>query len=209
MAMTRTGVLALLFPLAVAAFGGGCAHGRPTLEDVEDERERSIVLAEGVSVRATSWDRMLAVRAAEAAPDEPTHGAESRRARTDRLLARYSDRVVFTVLLELAHRSPSEDPLADPETWWFHLQRGGQTVAARDVDVLAIDRFPAASVRAGGRATVHLRIALLVAFDVPQMDDEPLIMRIGSHARAKRRYALGPLLARHGSTLRWTASTAR
>jgi len=193
----------------LAALFSGCGHGRATLADVEAERERSVVLADGVSVRATLWDRLLVARAAEQADDEAARAAESRRARTDRLQARYANGVVFTVLLELAHRPGTEDRLADPKTWWFHLQRGGQTVTAREVDVLAIDRFPTGAVRAGGRSTVHLRIALLVAFDVPREDDAPVTMRLGSHARAKRRYALGPLLARHGSTLRWTASAGR
>ena len=204
MAMMRNGLLALGM---LAALGSGCAHRVPTLAEIEPERERSVVLADGVSVRATLWDRLLVARAGEAAELAHTGDAEARRARTDRLQARYAKGVVFTVLLELTHRPDprsGEDPLADPKTWWFHLQRGGQTVTAREVDVLAIDRFPTGSVRAGGRASVHLRIALLVAFDVPYEDDAAVTMRLGSHARAKRRYALGPLLARHGSTLRWS-----
>jgi hypothetical protein len=207
MAMMRTAVVGLV--LALAAIGSGCAHKPQTLAQLEPERERSVVLADGVSVRATRWDRLLVARAAEAAELERTRGTESRLARSDRLQARYTKGVVFTVLLELAHSEGGDDPLADPKTWWFHLHRGGQTVTAHHVDVLAIDRFPTGSVRPGRRATVHLRIALRVAFDVAHDDDEAVSMRIGSHARTKRRYALGPLLARHGSALRWTASTAR
>lgn len=136
--------------LALAWLGVlGCAHGSK-LAEVEPERERTVVLADGVSVRATLWDRLLVVRTAEE-PDRGTpSSAEVRRERTDRLQSRYTDGVVFTVLLELAHRPEhDDDPLADPKSWWFHLDRGGQTVTASEVDVLAIDRFPAGAVRAG------------------------------------------------------------
>src|SRR6185503_13172570 len=131
-------------------------------------------------------------------------GRLRKRERVDRLQARYAEGVVFTVLVELAHRAGADDPLADPKTWWFHLQRGGQTVEAKGVEVLAVDRFPTGVTRAGGVPSVHLRIALRVAFDA-STDDGPVVLRLGSRAKDKRRFALGPLLARHGSMLRWAA----
>jgi hypothetical protein len=213
--------------LASVVLGSGCAAGRSALAQVEPERERSVVLADGVSVRATRWDRLLVVRAAAAddssATSAPPSGRERdrdeelRRARLDRFQARYGRGTVFTVLVELAHADGTDDPLADPATWWFHLSRGGRSIAAREVEVLAVDRFPtgAARTRASGRvgkaqrrpppgADVHLRIALRVAFD-DAVEDGPVTMRLGSRARTKRRYALGPLVARRGTALRWSA----
>jgi hypothetical protein len=205
MAMTRVANrAAVLAALALAGALSGCAHRRSRIADIEPERERSVVLADGVSVRATLWDRMLVDRAAdddESGVDEL--GRARKRERLDRLQTRYGDGVVFTVLLELAHRNGSDDPLSDPSTWWFNLQRGGQTVAAKRVEVLAVDRFPTGATRAGGVPSVHLRIALLVAFDATAPDDGPVVLRLGSRAKDRRRFALGPIFARHGSMLRW------
>lgn len=207
MAMThRARRAALLVAIGIAGTLCGCAHRRSRIADIEPERERSVVLADGVSVRATLWDRLLVDRAAEDDDAAATEvGRLRKRERVDRLQARYAEGVVFTVLLELAHREGADDPLADPSTWWFHLQRGGQTVEAKGVEVLAVDRFPAGTTRAGGVPSVHLRIALRVAFDATASDDGPVLLRLGSRAKDKRRFALGPLLARHGSMLRWAA----
>lgn len=217
MAMTRRGRrAATLVAIAIAGALSGCAHRRSRVADIEPERERSIVLADGVSVRATLWDRLLVDRAADDGLSGPEGRADNRtnevgrlrrRERVDRLQARYTEGVVFTVLVELAHTGGADDPLADPSTWWFHLQRGGQTVEAKGVEILAVDRFPTGATRAGGVPSVHLRIALRVAFDA-STDDGPVVLRLGSRAKDKRRFALGPLLARHGAMLRWTPERA-
>jgi hypothetical protein len=209
MAMTLRALVGLVLALA-----SGCAARRERLADPEPDRERSVILADGVSVRATLWDRMLVARAAdlgeaELAPLGTSAGRSGRRDRVDRLHARYADGVVFTVLVELAHRTGTDDPLADPTSWWFDLQRGGQRIPARSVEVLAIDRFPTGSVRAGAVSTVHLRIALRVAFDGESVDDGRVTMRLGNRAKHKRRYSLGSHIARHGSMLRWAATDPR
>lgn len=201
--------LSLRIALVGALLAGGCAGRRDALADAEPDRERAVILADGVSVRATLWDRVLVARTADAG--EPALGkpGDARRTRLDRLAARYGDGVVFTVLVELAHRTGTDDPLADPSAWWFDLQRGGQRVPARSVEVLAIDRFPTGAVRAGAVPTVHLRIALRVAFDGTSDDDGPVTMRLGNRAKTKRRYALGSHVARRGSMLRWAATDPR
>ena len=208
MAMTLRALVGLVLALA-----SGCAARRERLEDPEPDRERAVILADGVSVRATLWDRMLVARAADLGEAEGaplgTADGKRRRDRVDRLHARYADGVVFTVLVELAHRTGTDDPLADPTSWWFDLQRGGQRIPARSVEVLAIDRFPTGSVRAGAVSSVHLRIALRVAFDGENVDDGRVTMRLGNRAKHKRRYSLGSHIARHGSTLRWASTDPR
>lgn len=213
--MTSRTVLAAL--VLCGALASGCAARRARLADPEPDRERSVILADGVGVRATLWDRVLVARAAELGEAELAGGAKTStgpRGRRDRLTERYGDGVVFTVLVELAHRTGKDDPLADPSSWWFDLQRGGERIPARTVEVLAIDRFPTGSVRAGAVPTVHLRIALRVAFDGDDVDDGPVTMRLGSRARtgkhaSRGRYSLGSHVARRGSTLRWAATDPR
>jgi hypothetical protein len=200
-ALTRTVLLGLALATGLAS---GCAGRRPALADIEDERERSIVLADGVSVRATRWDRLLVVRAAEEMRDATT-SAQVDRERSDRLHERYAKGTVFTVLLELTHRETGDDPLADPDNWWFRLERDGRSVPAQTVEVLAVDRFPTGAVQRGP-ATAHLRIALRVAFAAP-VDDRAVTLRLGTKAKTKRRFALGRHVAKHGARLRWPTDT--
>jgi len=211
MPVTRRRPGSLAVALFAVALGSACAHRRSPDADFEEDRERSVTLASDVTVRATLWDRELVERAATAAGMP-----KSSPALAGRLHARYADGVVFTVLLELGHRLPQGDPLADPASWWFALATNGRTIPARDVDVLAIDRFPT------GGDRVHLRIALRVGFAVTH-EDEPVELRIGTRAHERRtsgrgsrttaqtsrRLALGPLVASRGAALRWTPARPR
>lgn len=207
--MPLTATAARTLALLGVVLGSGCAHRRASDRAFEEDRERTVTLASDVTVRATLWDRELVERTV-AATDVP----KRRSALADRLRARYDEGVVFTVLLELGHRAPQDDPLADPSTWWFALADGSRTIEARDVDVLAVDRFPT------GGDRVHLRIALRVAF--PSTDDDAsVVLRVGNRAheqrraggraapRTSRRLALGPVLARRGAALRWEPSGPR
>ncbi|MBC8074253.1 MAG: hypothetical protein IAG13_38390 [Deltaproteobacteria bacterium] len=172
----------------------GCSHTHASWgASPQHRRERRAVIGEGVLVEATRWDAGMV----ESAAAEHEHA--DRKQLLARLRGRYLDGVTaFTVVLELRDRPGGTQGLERPESWWFEVGDGHSRSRAAAVELLAVDRFPAAN----GRA--HLRIALDVSF-VGRREGE-LDLRVGlNRPKGRKRAELGPALARRGALLRWDA----
>jgi hypothetical protein len=178
----------------VAALALGCGHARPTAgASPQHQRERRVVLGEGVLVEATRWDATLV----ESAASEIERA--DRQALRDRLRARYVEGVTaFTVVVELRDRPGGTQGLDRPEAWWFEIREGSRHDRAARVELVAVDRFPAGT----GRA--HLRIALDVTFTGHR--DGEVDLHVGTVRPAGRRAELGATLAQRGALLHWDSA---
>lgn len=169
------------------------------IAEVEAERTRHRVVAEGIEVYATLWDAAM-LSALDAQRPTTTGALDAERSRWTAL---YVDQTSFTVAFDIADRPPiarpGDDGLAELGAWGFALQRNdGALEAPTTVELLGLDRFPTPS------GEHHVRMVARVHF-ASSRPNVPSTLRLWIRARARLgpRFALGQPMAKRGTALQW------